>query len=128
MDLGERLLYHQIHPLKLLADGGAELVSLPLFWRHRLWTALAVHFLPAVLASLVLVRWGDLEPYRRSALGRYVSHQMTPRRQALRALGDLVMVLGAWRHRPLVILLGGLTVLFGWLGGYRLSIPRSIRQ
>jgi hypothetical protein len=123
MDLQERVLYHQIHPLKLLADGSAEIASLPLFWRHHVRLAVVVHFLPPVLASLALLRWADLEPYRRSALGQYVARSMTPQMQATRLCGDLVMVVGAWRRQRLVILVGALLVLFAWLRGRVLS-PR----
>jgi hypothetical protein len=117
VDNRDKVLYHQIHPLKLLADGSAELVSLPLFWQHHLCLALISHFVPPVVASLALVRWADLEPYQRSAVGRYVARSMTPRMQALRFLGDLVMVVGAWRRQWSVILAGALLVLFGWLRG-----------
>src|SRR5262245_2001534 len=124
MDQRERLLYHQIHPLKLLADGAAELVSLPLFWQRRPRAALVAHFLAPVVASLAVLQWADLEPYARSAFGRYVARSMTPRMQALRLVGDLVMVAGAWRRRWSVILAGALLVLFAWLRG-KLSSPWS---
>jgi hypothetical protein len=35
MEPRERVLYHQIHPLKLGGDIGADLVSLPLIWGGR---------------------------------------------------------------------------------------------
>jgi hypothetical protein len=117
VDLPEKVLYHQIHPLKLLADGSAEIVSLPWFWQHRLGPAMVAHFVPPVVASLALIRWADLEPYRRSAFGRYVARSMTPNMQGLRLLGDLVMVVGAWRRRWPIILAGALLVLLGWLRG-----------
>jgi hypothetical protein len=117
VDLPEKVLYHQIHPLKLLADGSAELVSLLWFWQHRFGPAIVAHFVPPVVASLALIRWADLEPYRRSAFGRYVGRWMTPRMQAVRFLGDLVMVVGAWRRRWPIIVAGALLVLLGWLRG-----------
>jgi hypothetical protein len=107
VDQQGRMLHHQIHPLKLLSDGCAEVASLPLFWQHRLRLALVAHFVPPALASLALMRWAELEPFRGSAFGRYVAQWMTPRTQALRLLGDLVMVGGprvasggsSWRVR-----------------------------
>lgn len=117
MTPGQRVLVHQIHPLKLGTDVATEIVSLPLFWRHRLRLALVVHFLPPLLASLALLRWGELEPYRGSPLGRYVLRHMTPQMQALRLAGDVVMVVGAWRRQPLLILAGMCLVPFGWLRG-----------
>jgi hypothetical protein len=35
MNLKEKCLYHQIHPLKLFTDIGAAFGSLYLLWRHR---------------------------------------------------------------------------------------------
>jgi hypothetical protein len=119
VDIRDKILYHQIHPVKLKTDGLAEVISLPLFWQHRLRPALVFHFLPPVVASFALIRWADLEPYRHSPFGRYVARAMTPQMQALRFLGDLVMALGAWRRRPLLILAGASLVLFGWLRGTR---------
>jgi hypothetical protein len=117
MDDREKILFHQIHPIKLLTDGIAEVVSLPLFWQHRLRAALVVHFVPPVAASFAVMRWADLEPYRRSAFGRYIARSMTPRMQGLRLLGDLIMAAGAWRRRPLIIVAGGGLVLYGWTRG-----------
>ena len=78
----EKLLYHQIHPLKLLADWTAGFVALPLLWRHRLRAALLASF------------------------GRYMTREM----QGVRLAGYLIMSLGAWHRRlwpvPLVVLFG----------------------
>jgi hypothetical protein len=35
----EKILYHQIHPLKLLTDGTTGLLALYFFWRHDFVTA-----------------------------------------------------------------------------------------
>jgi len=63
----EKLLYHQIHPLKLLTDWTAGFAALPLLWRHRLRAALLVTFVPPILVSVLIIRYVDLEPYKRSA-------------------------------------------------------------
>jgi hypothetical protein len=117
MTLRERVLYHQIHPLKLLADGSAEIVSCRLLWQHRLRAGLLVHFVPPVVASAALLRWGDLEPQRRSAFGRYVARHMTRQMEAVRFAGDLVMAAGAWYRRPALLAAGLAIVLAGWLRG-----------
>ena len=36
----EKSLYHQIHPLKLLTDSSAEVLSLYLFWKRKLLAGL----------------------------------------------------------------------------------------
>src|SRR5262245_758052 len=113
----DKLLYHQIHPLKLLADWAAGALSFSLLWRHRLRAALLVQILPPISVSAALRGWADLEPQRRSALGRYVARSMTPAMQALRRAGNGVMALGAWRRQPALLALGLLPVLVGWLRG-----------
>jgi hypothetical protein len=44
MDLGEKVLYHQIHPAKLTADVSGSLVSTYLMWRHKFVAALLSAF------------------------------------------------------------------------------------
>jgi hypothetical protein len=133
MDRADRVLYHQVHPLKLASDGTAELVSLPLIWRGRYRLGLAVHLLPPIAASaLVMRRTADLERIRDSSVGRYVRVEMTGSMQAVRLLGDAVTVVGAWSHRRPLIGLGALIVVAGWTmgpGGVarrrgRVSLPR----
>jgi hypothetical protein len=62
MELRERSLYHQIHPVKLLTDWLTAAFSAWLFWYHHLWTGLAVGVVPPVAASALLLRYADLEP------------------------------------------------------------------
>jgi len=78
--LAERVLYHQIHPAKLLVDWTAGLVAAGSLWRHHLIAALVVRLLPPFLASALLLTGRfdqDLLRYRASAFGRYVARHMT---------------------------------------------------
>ena len=113
----EKILYHQIHPLKLLTDLTAGFAALPLLWRHRLRAALFVTFVPPILVSALIIRYVDLEPYKRSSFGRYVEQYMTREMQGVRLAGYLIMSLGAWHRRLWSIPLGLLVVIFGWLRG-----------
>ena len=117
LDLQEKVLYHQIHAAKVATDWASAVAALPLFWRHRLLPALLLTFVPPGLVSYVLARYVDLEPYRRSAAGRYVRQYMTGTMQAVRSLGAAVMVLGAWYRKPWALSLGLLLILFGWFRG-----------
>jgi hypothetical protein len=117
MTFREKALYHQIHPLKLATDWGTGAIAFYLLWRHRLWPALLVMFVPAVVVSAALIRWVDLEPYQRSAFGRYVARSMTPAMQGFRLAGNGIMMLGAWYRRPEWLAGGLLVILFGWLRG-----------
>jgi hypothetical protein len=115
MTLQEKALYHQIHPLKLLADLSAEGLSLYLFWQRRPLAGLVAALGPAVLASALLMGWADLEPYKHSPGGRYIRCYMTPPVVAVRVLGTVVTHTGAWYHRPLLIPVGLTLVLLAWL-------------
>ena len=55
----------------------SSVVSLYFLWQHQLVIALALHFLPPIIASGLLIRFGKIEPLRDSALGRYVGRNMT---------------------------------------------------
>ncbi len=119
----EKILYHQIHPLKLLTDSTVGFAALPLLWRHRLREALLVMFVPAIVVSVLIIRYADLEQYKQSPFGRYVGQYMTKEMQAVRSAGYLIMGLGAWHRRPWLIPLGVLVVLFGWFRG--ILFPRE---
>lgn len=112
----ERQLYHQIHPLKLLTDISAEIISLYLFWRHELVAGLVLGIIPSVIVSVIMLKWGDLEKYKQSAVGRYVKLNMTPFAVTLRVLGTIVSHFGAW-YQPWLILLGEGIVVLGWTLG-----------
>ena len=117
MNFADKVLYHQIHPLKLGTDILASLVSLYFFWQHRLLIGLLLHLAPPIIASLVVIHMVDLEPQRQSAFGEYVKRMMTRKIEAIRLSGDIVMVLGAWSRSPPLIGAGLAIVIAGWLSG-----------
>src|SRR5215469_27601 len=117
MTLKEKVLYHQIHPLKLTADVGCEPVSLYFFWHHDLALGLATHFVPPIAASLILIRWADFEVIKRSRAGTYLRRNMTRIVEGFRFAGDIVMVLGAWFHRPRLIIARLIVILYAWSSG-----------
>ena len=97
MTLKEKILYHQIHPLKLATDIGCEPVSL---------------------------RYGDLEAYKSSRAGAYVRRHRTRTVEGVRFAGDIVMVLGAWFHHPCWIASGLGVIILAWSSGL-VRKPRS---
>lgn len=126
MTLREKALYHQIHPAKLATDILAELVSLYFLWRHQLALGLVTHFLPPILASALLVQFGNFEAQKNSRFGRYVAKHMTRAAEATRLAGDLLMALGAWLRSPILIASGLLIVIGAWTIGLldRTSHPK----
>jgi hypothetical protein len=117
MTLKERALYHQIHPLKLATDILASVVSLYFIWQHHLALGFAVHFLPPIIASWLLVRYGALEKYRDSAFGGYIARSLTRTIEGVRLFGDLITILGAWTHDWLMLSVGFAVIIGAWCNG-----------
>jgi hypothetical protein len=98
MDLGEKVLYHQIHPAKLTADVSGSLVSTYLMWRHKFVAALLSAFGPATIASVLVIRYADLEKRKHSPFGRYMHRYMNRRVEAWRFFGASADM--GWRMAP----------------------------
>jgi hypothetical protein len=114
MNTKEKLLYRQIHPLKLtlLRDSVRFIRFGAIGWRFGV-----VMLAPPAIASFLVIRYANLEPYRRSAFGRYLARHTTPAMEALHLAGMAVMAIGAWVHSSWLILLGICVIPFGWLRG-----------
>ncbi len=125
MTLQEKVLYHQVHPLKLGADITAAVVSTYFFWQQSLALGLLAMFVPPIVMSTLLLATQDFTWIRDSAVGRYLKRSMTHAMEAVRLAGTLPMVFGAWYHLPWLIALGLPIVLFGWVRG--LLFPRKAR-
>jgi hypothetical protein len=117
MDRNARMLYHQIHPLKLAVDWITGFASLWFFWRHEWLAGLLILFVPSIIITAILVSYSDLERLRASAFGRYVGRYMSALMQAIRFAGMFIMVLGAWYHSPLTIVAGLVVILLAWMRG-----------
>jgi hypothetical protein len=123
MNRRDRLLYHQIHPLKLATDVGTAIIAAVAFWHHAPVAGVVVGFIPSIVVTIALLRWADLEPYASSRLGRYVRRYMTRRVEAARFVGLIPLWGGAWMHRLSVVGFGVLWILACWLWGLRASRP-----
>ncbi len=112
----DRYLLHQVHAAKLATDITFGIVSTVLMWRHRVVSALVIAFLPAIVASALVLRLdpSDLRDTRR---GRYVLANMPPTAQAVRMLGQIFAWLAAYLRRPSGIVAGILITLSGWSFG-----------
>jgi hypothetical protein len=117
LSLKDKILYHQIHPLKLAADIGCEPVSLYYFWHHEILLGLSTHFIPPIAATLLVVRYANLEPYKNSKAGVYLQRHMSTGVQTVRFLADLAMIAGAWLHQPLLIAAAALVIVGAWCRG-----------
>ena len=117
MSLQEKSLYHQIHPLKLLTDWGTGIFALYSLWRHNVVAGLIVAFVPSILVTLAILQWANLETYKQSSLGKYVSKYMTRPMEIIRFAGYAIMAIGAWYHLARLIFIGLLTILLAWFRG-----------
>ena len=122
MTNADKILYHQIHPVKLATDIGVTPIFLFFLWRHQITYALVVGFLPPVIVSSAMMIWPpDLESLKYSSLGSYVSRYMTPVIEAVRFLTLVPMAWGAWIHSFSLIGLGLLVLLLAWCNGLLFS-------
>jgi hypothetical protein len=110
-------LVHQVHPLKLAADISASVVSNILLWQHRLGPALLARYVPPIVGSAIVIRFGDMDALRQTRRARYIREHMPPASTAIRLAGDVVMASGSWRRRPAWIAAGALIVAAGWSHG-----------
>ena len=117
MESQDKERYHEIHPVKLATDISAAVLSLYLFWQHALISGILVAIIPPVIASTVIIKWAPLERYKHSALGQYIDRYMTNAMRLIRLGGMIVMVIGAWYHVVVLIPLGLVVTLLGWLRG-----------
>ena len=117
MNLKEKALYHQIHPIKLLTDWITGFIAVYFLWLHNLIVALLIMLIPASLVTFLLIRFVDLEKYKESRFGKYISQYMTRTTEVIRFTGYLLMGLGAWLHLLWLILVGLVTILLAWFRG-----------
>lgn len=117
MTRGEKLLYHQVHPVKLLVDVATSFASSWLLWDARWTLAALVAFIPSIVVTAVLVLFVELEPYRRTVIGRYVAAHMTRKIEIYRLSGQAVMWAGAIMHVTWLLPFGFVIVLLAWLSG-----------
>jgi hypothetical protein len=115
--MDDRVLLHQVHPVKLAADISASLVSNTLLWRHRPLAGIVIRYALPVVGSAVVLSFADVERLRDTAAGRYVLATMSPGAMVVRLAGDVVMGVGSWYRRPPLIALGLLIVAAGWSQG-----------
>ena len=118
MTFREKVLYHQIHPVKLLTDVVVTIPAAYFFWKHDLIAAIVISLgPPLVISAVILLSPVDLERYKRSALGRYLVAYMTRLVEAVRLLGFIIVATGCWLHNVGLVLGGVLIVVLAWLRG-----------
>jgi len=114
MQLAGKVLVHQVHPVKIIADVTASVVSNVLLWQGRPKAALAVRIVLPAAGSLGVLMLADLDALAQTAPGRYVLAHMPPSAQAVRLTGDALIGLGARRRNLALLLTGAAVIAAGW--------------
>jgi hypothetical protein len=117
MTFREKKLYHQIHPLKLLADISTGFFTTYLLWQHNVSWFLILFLLPSVIISILLIHFANLEQIKNSRFGKYIATFMTSSIEAIRLSGQICMWIAAWYHLVVLIALGLLIIFGGWCYG-----------
>ena len=115
MRLADKVLVHQVHPVKIGADVTASTVSNVLLWRGQPKAAVAVRILLSVAGSAAVISMADLGALAKTRRGQYVLEHMPPSAQAVRLAGDALMGLGAHRRSRALCLAGAAVIAAGWL-------------
>lgn len=110
-------LYQNIHPAKLTTDIGVFFPSTSLIWLHQLVVGVLIGFIPAIIASAVVMKFGNLQKYAATPFGGYIAKYMTGTMEALRFVGLFVSWFGAWNHSWWIIGFGIIIVVLAWLRG-----------
>jgi len=123
MNRHDRIVLHQLHPLKLATDILVTVPSTLLIWQHRFAIGVLSAFVPAILVSLLLLQTSAFGPrLTRLAATRWGAAGllgMTDTMQCVRLVGLAVLWWGAWQHRWLTLVAGFAIVLGGWLPTFR---------
>ena len=117
MTLGERVLYHQVHPLTLAADIGSTLAAIPLLWIGELLLGIAVALGVPVIGSAIVLATADLAPIANSPVGEYLRRYMTPAMQAVRLVAGLALLWAAWVQSVPAIVACLAVVALAWANG-----------
>ncbi|HTO95058.1 MAG TPA: hypothetical protein VMM80_11780 [Bacteroidota bacterium] len=120
----ERIVIHQVHPLKLATDWLTGIAAGWLLWNHELVAALLLGFVPSIVVSFYMTMRVDLGRLAETPLGRYVASPRTRPSDGIRFLGLAIAWWGAWVNLVLPIVGGLAVILFGWGKGLLARRPR----
>jgi len=112
--LRERILLHQVHPVKLVVDWGTGFAAAWLFWDKEIVAALLVGLVPSVIVSAYMISRTDLTRYRDTPLGRYFLSSRTRPNDQVRLAGLVIMWGGAWANSIPVAAAGLAVILLAW--------------
>jgi hypothetical protein len=119
MNLIEKNLYQQIHPLRLAVDWSSGFFACYLLWHQEIAGALIVAFIPSLFVSMIVMRFVDLEKIKNSAFGRYYKRTYKQSLDLIRLAGFVVMALGSYYHLLPVAGVGLAIIVITWTYGLK---------
>jgi len=117
MTFNEKMLYHQIHPLKLFVDISTGFITTWLAWQHDWFWFLLLLVIPSLIISYLLMEFANLEPIKNSKFGNYIKIHMTTGIEAIRFSGQIIMWIASWYHIIFLVIFGFLLIICGWCSG-----------
>jgi hypothetical protein len=114
MTIQEKILYHQIHPLKLLTDISTSIASTYFLWEHNLFCFFILFLPPSLLITILLLKYANLEKQKNTHMGKYILKYMSPGIQMVRLFGQVVVWVAAWFQAPSFIAVGVMIILLAW--------------
>ena len=117
MTLQEKILYHQIHPLKLVTDIFTSVLSTYLLWIQNELGFWITFLIPSLVATLLVIRFANLERLKASRSGRYIRRFMTKKIEILRLAGQIIVWFSAWHHFLFGVLGGVAVISMAWVSG-----------
>ena len=117
MNIPEKNLYQQIHPVRLLTDWATGLYACFLLWQQELVSAMVIAFIPSLIVSLIIVRFVDLERTKNSPFGRYYKRTYTKTIDLIRFGGFVVMAGGSWGQSLPAVGIGLVIIIGTWTYG-----------
>jgi hypothetical protein len=117
MTFREKLLYHQVHPAKIIIDVTTALAAAVLLWQQHLLRAAALGLAPPIIASLLVMQFANLEKVKQSPIGRYIGRNMTLPLEIARLAGVFIFWGAAWYRSVFYSIVGLLVIAFAWVRG-----------
>ncbi len=124
MDLKERKLLLQTHPLKIFVDWTTRYASLYFLWDHKIGLTLLIMLGPSILASYFILKYIDISALKDTAYGKIVPTLMTTKLEILRSVIFIVAVAGAWLQNLMLIMVSLMIVIFIWVIGFSIQAKK----
>lgn len=117
MNFQEKNLYQQIHPLRLFTDWSSGITACYFFWLRDIWLGVTIAFLPSLIISLLVVRFGDLEKLKSSPFGQYYKRTYNKTSDLIRFAGFVILASASWWQLVPGMIAGLLIILVTWTYG-----------